>query len=567
MKRSFRFLLLPILFASAGCPTTDNNVGSLGNDSGAADAIGPDGTSVAKDAAQTSPEVGAAHECRLNPDGTCLPVTPNTGCTPFTGRRYDESAGCNVTVSTTLGCCATAAGSSCGWPEAIGCYQVASAGGTVAYWTPALVIAPLPGVQACDQSESAKVRLAPSCASAPADAAVVPDASSGAEAGGPGSPCDLTNLGSAQAVYSNQALECTSRICLKSADEVGGVNTGAFCSSECSADSDCVGQTRDPSNPTDTRCAGGYACVVAFVVGPLACKKLCLCKDFLAGPPSTPVTCSSTPADAAVPDAASVGKDAAPDSPEAGAAHQCQLNADGTCSAVTPDTACTPYRGRRYNESAGCLAANLTTLWCCATAAGNSCAWPATTGCLQVSTDAGAVTYGTPSAALPSMFPGAQACDQNMSGKVASAWGSLCPATPADAAVPTDATPVLMTPTLPAACTTDGDCCMAMDGCMATAYLVGQAEYSSMVASIANVNSSRDAATCLRCTPPSIQVQCKSGFCVGEKISSYSSGIVKSHCGYLALPDAGAAPAVSPYALVDSGSGSGSSPSAWGCGP
>ena len=36
MKRSFCFLLLPILVTSAGCPTTDNNVGSLGNDSAVA---------------------------------------------------------------------------------------------------------------------------------------------------------------------------------------------------------------------------------------------------------------------------------------------------------------------------------------------------------------------------------------------------------------------------------------------------------------------------------------------------------------------------------------------------
>jgi hypothetical protein len=76
--------------------------------------------------------------------------------------------------------------------------------------------------------------------------------------------------------------------------------------------------------------------------------------------------CGTPLVDAAAPDAASTGKDAVTASPEAGAAHQCQLNANGTCGAVTPNTACTPFNARRYDESAGCIATNWTTLWCCA---------------------------------------------------------------------------------------------------------------------------------------------------------------------------------------------------------
>jgi hypothetical protein len=367
---------------------------------------------------------------------------------------------------------------------------------------------------------------------------------------GLGRPCDLlANPAPGQAVYNDQALECPSRICLKPADMVGGVNTGPFCSAECSADSDCVGQTRDPNDPTNTRCTLGYTCTVAFTVGSLACKKLCVCKDFLAGPVGIPSDCNLPPADAAVadaasagkdaaaeslpadagkacvypagsdtstdagsgnfvgcqpgpasnmcdqssytmtchgsgtmpasipqpasalnckvipiptpsnalfyccpcapspapdaavPDTASVGKDAARDAPDAGASYQCQLNAEGNCVAVTPNTACTPYRARRYDESAACLATAWTTLWCCATAAGDSCGWPATTGCLQVTTDAGVVTYWTPVTAPPSPpISGGQLCDQSKAGKVASTGGSLCPATSTDAAVPPDAT-------------------------------------------------------------------------------------------------------------------------------
>ena len=279
--------------------------------------------------------------------------------------------------------------------------------------------------------------------------------------------------------------------------------------------------------------------------------------------PSTAPPCS-TVADAGVPDAVSVGKDAAPDAAEAGAAHQCQVNTDGTCSAVTPNTACTAFKARRYDESASCIATDWTTLWCCATAAGDSCGWPATTGCLQVSTDASVVTYWTPSLGLPPpSIPGMQTCDATKSGKVAYASSSLCSAPLPDAGARSDVAAAIMTPTLPAACTTDADCCVAMDGCMATGYLVGKAEYSSKVASIAKVNSGNR--MCVNCLQPAVQVQCKGGFCAGEEIltSTSPASLRTSHCGFVA--DAGGAPAVSPHAPVDAGT-SGSSPSAWGCG-
>ncbi len=316
-KRSSCTLLVSILAGAAGCAASDNNPGRLGNDSAVADGSGqvardtqaqpadgnpgyspdaavpdaasvgkdaaqaspladaaaPDAASVGKDAATASPEAGATHQCQLNANGVCSAVTSDTACTPFIGHRYDEGAGCYATAPTTLWCCATAAGASCAWPPNIGCYQAATDGGTVVYWTPG-------GGEGCDQSESAKVTSAPPCGTPLVDAAA-PDAGNGAK-------------------------------------------------------------------------------------------------------------------DAAAPDAVSGAKDAAAASPEAGAAHQCQLNADGTCGAVTPNTACTPFNARRYDESAGCIATNWTTLWCCATAAGDSCGWPAATGCYQVARDSGTVTYWTP---------------------------------------------------------------------------------------------------------------------------------------------------------------------------
>jgi hypothetical protein len=135
---------------------------------------------------------------------------------------------------------------------------------------------------------------ATACSNDPLPAETPPTVSPDArvDSSGVGLPCDLPiNAGPQQAVFNNQALQCPSRLCLKPIDQVGGVNTGALCSAVCSTDSDCIGSTRDASDPSDRRCAGGYACAVAFVVGPLCCQKLCLCTDFLAGPVQTPSVC------------------------------------------------------------------------------------------------------------------------------------------------------------------------------------------------------------------------------------------------------------------------------------
>jgi hypothetical protein len=110
-----------------------------------------------------------------------------------------------------------------------------------------------------------------------------------------GRRCDvLTDAGASQAVYNAQALECPSRICLKPIvqTENKNVHTEAFCSAECSKDSDCDGELRDSSNTDDKRCETGFVCGIALEVGALACKKLCLCKDFLeAGTMKTPAAC------------------------------------------------------------------------------------------------------------------------------------------------------------------------------------------------------------------------------------------------------------------------------------
>jgi hypothetical protein len=100
-----------------------------------------------------------------------------------------------------------------------------------------------------------------------------------------GRRCDVqADAGLTQAVFNGQALECPTRICVKPSLQQGaaaGKMTAPYCTAECSKDSDCDGETRDPSNGADRRCQGGFVCGVAFEVGPLCCKKLCLCKDFI----------------------------------------------------------------------------------------------------------------------------------------------------------------------------------------------------------------------------------------------------------------------------------------------
>jgi hypothetical protein len=74
------------------------------------------------------------------------------------------------------------------------------------------------------------------------------------------------------------------RICVKPARDTGvatAAHTAPFCTAECSKDSDCDGETRDSANSGDKRCKGGFVCGVGFEVGPLCCKKICLCKDFI----------------------------------------------------------------------------------------------------------------------------------------------------------------------------------------------------------------------------------------------------------------------------------------------
>ncbi len=116
-----------------------------------------------------------------------------------------------------------------------------------------------------------------------------------------GRTCDLLADGSisaAQGAYNSNATDCPSRICTKPAVQPGVSNeltTGPYCTARCNSDSDCDGQTRDFSNPHDTRCLKGFTCAIPFGEGPLCCAKLCLCKDFYSASvgPAVPDACQA----------------------------------------------------------------------------------------------------------------------------------------------------------------------------------------------------------------------------------------------------------------------------------
>ena len=160
--------------------------------------------------------------------------------------------------------------------------------------------------------------------------------------------------------------------------------------------------------------------------------------------------------------------------------------------------------------------------------------------------------------------PGAcgEECDANSCTRSdAGCSGGACP-TDAAADVQRDAPAILMTPTLPAACTTDADCCVAMDDCLSVAYLVGTAEFSAMRESIANVNQHKT--ICASCINPSVQVECQNGLCVGETLPTKStqSPLSASHCGFIDPLDGSTSRTAAPTPTVDSGAARVS----WSCG-
>jgi hypothetical protein len=109
-------------------------------------------------------------------------------------------------------------------------------------------------------------------------------------------PADAAAPSPTNVSVNSEALECPSRVCILPNKQGANVDTGPFCTDNCSSDDDCAdGEKRDPSDPTDKRCQGGFVCRV--VVPNLmnvakSCQKVCTCKDFLSNSsPTVPMGC------------------------------------------------------------------------------------------------------------------------------------------------------------------------------------------------------------------------------------------------------------------------------------
>ena len=117
-----------------------------------------------------------------------------------------------------------------------------------------------------------------------------------------GQICDLTvEAEPSQAIANMMSGTCPFGVCLKPVVDPSRAllepPLGATCTAACSSDSDCTGETRDPNDPQDARCQGGFVCGVPFVVGPLCCKRYCVCRDFLgADVTQTPPACMAADA-------------------------------------------------------------------------------------------------------------------------------------------------------------------------------------------------------------------------------------------------------------------------------
>ena len=82
----------------------------------------------------------------------------------------------------------------------------------------------------------------------------------GGDAGNPG-----------QVIVASPALDCPSRTCLHAS---GGQD---LCTADCETDDDCAAVAGTP-------CESGFTCAVPVVVGPYACRTLCMCRDGLEVP-------------------------------------------------------------------------------------------------------------------------------------------------------------------------------------------------------------------------------------------------------------------------------------------
>ncbi len=117
--------------------------------------------------------------------------------------------------------------------------------------------------------------------------------------------------------------------------------------------------------------------------------------------------------------------DSSDDGGDSGGTYLCQVNADGTCSAITPDTSCLPVQGALYDQAANCVSGTAGTLYCTAwqtdAPGGLAGGLAAAEGCLQIPQDGGTLTYWTPESDISNPWWRSHACDASLTALVSSA--------------------------------------------------------------------------------------------------------------------------------------------------
>ncbi len=115
-------------------------------------------------------------------------------------------------------------------------------------------------------------------------------------------------------------------------------------------------------------------------------------------------------------------------------------------------------------------------------------------------------------------------------------------------------------------CSSDDECCAVVDECYDQLWLVTQGQKTEVEAYIASLQRP----SCFACIPPSVQVSCQNGQCVGVEVGVGTwppSGLSGTHCGVLPTNGTGGAPPSSSSRLMSDPPTAGSAPTKFGCGP
>jgi len=268
---------------------------------------------------------------------------------------------------------------------------------------------------------------------------------------------------------------CTSSgqgVCQGAACSFGDAAVASASPGNCQSDQDCLDQgsrlcvfDQGCDSPRGTCMSAGNGVCPGFAVSDLAPFQYCGCdgvtyaiaddvtnpqhyeypykpyrhfgacgpNDRADGGPSSPDVPSEARNDGGVDRHDSAPDAAGEDGYEAGT-YLCESNADGTCSAVTPNTSCLPLRGVVYDQAANCLSATAITLYCSAWQTNTMGGFATAEGCLQIPKDGGTFIYRTFESDVGNPQWSSWTCDSSLNKYVSEA--AECGTSPTDGSSP-----------------------------------------------------------------------------------------------------------------------------------